>query len=181
MHKRTRSIIVGAICFLLIGFLAAIVLTLIALGWFSVIKSSLDPADAADYLAALFDSYLLKSYAYGLSAVVMGFLFGLLSGAERGSQANLIFSTLVGVNWGLAQQDLITASAAGVIVLAMCYFSASAAHALRLRFRRDKSSDQIGEKESFEEKVQKIRDRQRLSRRASPVARSSVPETDRIT
>lgn len=178
MRKIIRLIIVGAVCFYLIGFLAALVLTLIGFGWFGVISSSLDPADAADYLAALFDSSLLRSYAYGLSAVVVGFLFGLLSGAERGSP--LVFSMLVGVSWGMGdgRQELITAVSAGVIVFSMCYFSASAAQALRLRCRPDKSEDPVEEKESFEEKVQKIRDRQRLSRRSSPVAKPSPLETD---
>jgi hypothetical protein len=150
----------------------------IAIIWFHLTQSGIDPYEKADYFSALFDSPVIKAYACAICAVVMSVLFGALSGAEKRLFPNIIFSILAGAYVAFTVQDMATGFMLGLIVFLLCLVGSLTAHALRImRVNREGQSTRIKE-ESFEDKVQKIRDKQRLSRRASVVAKPALLAED---
>lgn len=77
-----------------------------AVGWFTLVQSGIEPAQKADYLSALFDSPLLKAYVCAAFAVMTGFVFGELSGAEKRFLPNMLFSIVAGVYVAFVTQSI---------------------------------------------------------------------------
>lgn len=173
MNQRLKAAIVGTLCLSVIGFMGDVLRPFMAVGWFTLIQSGIEPEQKADYLSALFDSPLLKAYVCGVFAVILGFVFGALSGAEKRVLPNMLFSVVAGFYVALATQSISVGLVLGPIVCVLCFLAALTTHTLRVaRLRQKVQSLHLKEQESFEKKVQRIRDKQRLSRRASPTGKS---------
>lgn len=108
----------------------------------------------------------------------MSVLFGALSGEVKRLFPNIIFSILAGAYVAFTAQDMATGPALGFVVFLLCLAGSVTAHALRIMRVSGKEQSMRIEEESFEDKVQKIRDKQRLSRRASVVAKPALLAED---
>lgn len=180
MSQRLKSAIVGVICLSTISFAGEVLHPFMAVGWFTLVQSGIEPAQKADYLSALFDSPLLKAYVCAAFAVMMGFVFGALSGAEKRFLPNMLFSVVAGVYVAFVTQSISAGLVLGSVVWVLCFLAALAAHTLRmLGLRQGLQSHRLKEQESFEEKVQKIRDKQRMAQQISPADKSRSLGPDR--
>jgi len=180
--------VIGVACLIGISFIGETVLPFMAIGWFNVIQSSIDPAEKADYFSVLFDSAVLRAYAYGISLVVMGIVFSCVHGLKAHVPANLIFSLLGAMYVALVPGFSVSGFsvpvfsvhglAVGAVFAGLCFLSVFAVNALRARPRQNGVQAEAGVSESFEEKVQRIRDKQRLSRRTSSAGKPSASLSD---
>lgn len=193
MNQGKMAFVIGVACLIGISFIGETVLPFMAIGWFNVIQSSIDPAEKADYFSALFDSAVLRAYAYGISLVVMGIVFSCVHGLKAHVPANLIFSLLGAMYVALVPGFSVSGFsipvfsvpvfsvhglAVGAVFGGLCFLSVFAVDALRARPRQNGVQAEAGVSESFEEKVQRIRDKQRLSRRASSAGKPSASLSD---